>query len=460
MTVPLPRVRADLVFLPDRVSDARFRRTLKPRPSERRVIDLLRAGVPSLTQLWTRADREQRRRGEPALTADDLYRRLWGLARDLWFEVDALADYDRLLAWTPEPVASDGPLDTTRVAFLCTGCGRCCDHTDIGPVGRAEAARIAAAVPGFDAHLTWVTGQVAVLGAGRERCPYKRPDGLCALHADHGPGAKPLVCRQFPYRFTRADGRVQVTLDAECWQLREALEAGRADPAAALADVRGVWALGPIVDELPPVRFADPFTPLSDDGWAQVEAAFERALADGASAAEAVRAALAVVPRRVPPFLDAAAWAAELGPAFAPAPERQRAWAFAELQRLLADWTAGAPWRRALGEALQQGARRLSDPRAPRPLPPDSRELFALTARSHVQGRNVLKKDNLELGLVFLYWRLRLAEAAAGPISAIDTLVASNKLPKDRRLGEFLRQNQPLFRRLAEARVESTEVRK
>ncbi len=447
-TVPLPRVRPDLVFDGDTVTDARFGRTLRPRPALRRVLDLIRAGVPSLSELGRRADREQRRLGEPPLTPDDLYRRLWSLARDLWFELEILPEYDRLYAWKPAPLEPAAPLDTSRAVFLCTGCGRCCDHTDIGPVGRAEAARIEGTVPGFGAHLTWVTDEVAVLGAGCERCPYRRDDGLCAIHADHGPAAKPLVCRQFPYRFTRVDGRVEASLDAECWQLAEALAAGRADPAAALADVRAAWAQGPVVDELPPVRFADPFTLLTDDDWDRVVAAFDGAVQAGGSAPEALVAALRAAPRHVPPFLDEAAWSRELGPPFQADARRQRAWALGQLERLLAAWTDGAPWRAPLGAALQEGARRLA--RGTRPAPQDAaeRELFVRTVRSHLEGRTVLKKDNLELGLVFLYWRTRLAEAARGPTSAIDTLVASNKLPKDRRLGEYFRQNQVLFRRL------------
>jgi hypothetical protein len=160
----------------------------------------------------------------------------------------------------------------------------------------------------------------------------------------------------------------------------------------------------------------------------------------------------------VPPFLDEAAWVGAFGAAFQPAGPRLGPWAFAELLRLLDAWTAAAPWRTGLGACLQRGARRLAEGRPAAPLTPDERELLVLTARSHLASRNVLKKDNLELGLVGLYWRIRLSEAARGPTSVIDTLVASNKLPKDRRLGEFFRQNQVVFRRLAELPVESLEV--
>lgn len=459
MTLPVPRLRSDLVFTSDSVHDPRFQRTLRPRATERRVLDLLRAGVPSLPVLWQRLTAAQRGRGEAPLTPDDLYRRLWGLARDLWFELDVLPAYDRLFAWKPDAVPPDLVPDTSRATFLCTGCGRCCEATDIGPVGRAEAARIAAVVPGFEGHLTWVTDDVAVLGAGCARCPYQRPDGLCVLHGEHGPEAKPLVCRQFPYRFTVVDGRVEVTLDAECWQLPEALAAGRADPEAAARDVQAVWQLGPIVEHLPPVRFADPFTVLDDDAWGAAVAAFDRALGAGALPSEALLDLLRATPRQVPPFLDEAAWARGFGDAFQPATPRQREWALDQLQAHLATWAAGSPWRADLGAALLAGLRRVRDGEPPRPLTPPERELFVLALRTHLDARNVLKKDNLELGVVFLFWRTRLAEASLDATSAIDTLVASNKLPKDRRLGEYFRQNQVLFRRLAEFPVRSVEVR-
>jgi Fe-S-cluster containining protein len=425
---------------------------------ERAVLEGLRAGGDSVPQLLKSANRSAARRGEPPLSPDDLYRRLWSLARELWFELDALPAYDRRHAWRPTPATAVEVLDTSRAAFLCTGCGRCCDHTDIGPIGRVEAARIASVEPGFGSHVTWLDDEIGVLAAGCERCPYKRPDGLCALHAEHGVGSKPLVCRQFPYRFTRREDRVEVTLDAECWQLTEALAAGRADPEAARRDVQAVWELSPILEHLPPVCFSDPFTPLSEADWCAAVEAFERALDAGASPTEALLELLQAAPRRPPAFLDEALWAQAFGPAFRPGSARQRAWAFETLGRMLAAWTAGAPWREGLGAALQAGVKRLADGVAPPPLEPRERELFVTSIRTHLDSRNVLKKDNLELGVLALYWRTRVADAARGPISAIDTLVASNKLPKDRRLGEYFRQNQVLFRRLAESPVRFSEV--
>lgn len=457
---PLPRVRPDLVFSADTVHDPRFQRTLRPRPAERQVLDLLRVRPPSMPDLWRRLAEAQRGRGESPVSPDDLYRRLWSLARDLWFELDVLPAYDRLFAWTPEPLNTELPLDTSKAVFLCTGCGRCCDHTDIGPIGRAEATRIAAAVPGFEAHVSWANDQVGVLAAGCEACPYKRPEGLCAIHGEHGPEAKPLVCRQFPYRFTVLDGRVEVTLDAECWQLPEAQEAGLADPEAARRDVQAVWQLGPIVEHLPPVRFADPFTALTDEAWADALAAFDDALVAGAGPVDALLDLLRAVPRPAPAFLDEASWARDFGPAFRPEPARAEPWLLAQMKSLLEAWRGVAPWRGPLGDLLLLGLQRLASGEPPAPLDAASRAVFVQAARSHLDARNVLKKDNLELGVLSLVWRLRLAEAALGPRSAIDTTVASNKLLKDRRLGEYFRQNQVLFRRLAEAPVRSAEVKR
>ena len=73
---------------------------------------------------------------------------------------------------------------------------------------RGEAMRLMARSPG---------GTCAMLGGDR----------LCLIHAAAGAGAKPGICRQFPYTYVRGRDAVWVGLNLECRSLLQARERAR-----------------------------------------------------------------------------------------------------------------------------------------------------------------------------------------------------------------------------------------
>ena len=461
------------------VDDPRYSRRLIPRAADASLLEALRAEPRTLEALLETS----------GLSPDDAYRRLWGLARDLWFEIDALPAYDRLFKEAPHGTSSDDgesagiPQSTRGQAFLCTGCGRCCAHTDIGPISGAEVTRIAALVEGFEERCVRVGGTAPdadalfVLASTTAGCPYLLEDGRCAIHAEHGAAAKPKVCRQFPYRFTVFPATAGkngyagtltppvVTVDGECWDLERALADGEASlfdgqvadgtsdvPAASAAqhEVDQVWAMGPVLERVPSQTFVDPFTPMGTERWEMLRRGVEGDLADGVEPLAALAALLASVERATPDFLNEARWAATYPGRFGRVSPGQVDWLSETLARMVERWAAeGQAWRARLLPILLTGIEALGT-EAERDLPTGAaRRLFTRNISTHLLSQNVLKKDNLEYGIVFLYWRMRIARAAGSRHSAVDSLVATNKLLKDRRIGEFFRQNQVLLRRLA-----------
>lgn len=458
------------------VDDPRYGRRLAPRAGDAALLEALGAKPASLAALLETS----------GLSPDDAYRRLWGLARDLWFEIDALPAYDRLFQEAPggmsgaDPASLEAPQITREQAFLCTGCGRCCAHTDIGPISGAEVARIDKLVEGFEAQCLRVGGtepqadSIFVLASRSTGCPYLLEDGLCAIHAEHGAAAKPNVCRQFPYRFTAgrsasgSSAPTIVTVDGECWDLERALAAGEASvdaretagvtpsealqSSAAQAEVAQVWAMGPVLETVPSQGFLDPFTPLDTERWESLRRGVEGDLADGVEPLAALGSLLLNLDAasRAPDFLDEARWSAAYPGRFGLVSPGQVDWLSETLARMVERWSAeGQAWRARLLPILLAGIEALGTD-AERDLPGgDARRLFTRNIVTQFASENVTKKDNLEYGIVFLYWRMRIARAALSRHSAVDSMVATNKLLKDRRIGEFFRQNQVLLRRLA-----------
>jgi Fe-S-cluster containining protein len=440
--IPLPTVRTDLRWSADGAVDPRFRRVLRPRPVDRAVLDALRAEDACLDSVLDAS----------GLGPDDLFRRLYALGRDLFFESPALEAYDRLFAWRPGPPPTPAP--EPRMArdawFACTGCGECCRATDIGPIRRAEAERISARVEGFEERLIPVTDELAVLAPDEDGCAWLCDDGRCDIHARHGVDAKPGVCRQFPYRFTVDGDQVIASLDAECWDLARARAAGDADAAAARREMLAAWGRDPVIEPVPPVRLADPFHELSREAWSDFARRVDEGLSAERDACAALVKALEACSPAPPIWLDAALWRARFGPTFGLAGERQLTWLRGALSDQIEAWVeGGAPWRARLAPLMLAGVAGLGGVRDRAPEDPAERALEAAVVRSHLDSLNLLKKDNLELGTVSLYWRIRIVRAARADHSAIDTSIAVNKLQKDRRIGEFFRQNLIIMRRLS-----------
>lgn len=89
------------------------------------------------------------------------------------------------------------------------------------------------------------------LRAVDDACVFSTPEGLCAIHRDHGAAAKPAICQQYPLVALRVDGVRRVGVDPGCytawrtWRTGEALDPGpllltptSADPGLAHLEAR------------------------------------------------------------------------------------------------------------------------------------------------------------------------------------------------------------------------------
>lgn len=104
-----------------------------------------------------------------------------------------------------------------EIRFQCSSCGNCCNgwpvpltQSDVDRIGTLPAIRVTSEsgadamfrkLPGGDDKLRAFTHTLEKQSDGR--CQYLSPDNLCQLHTQHGPEAKPAMCRLFPYSFTR-----------------------------------------------------------------------------------------------------------------------------------------------------------------------------------------------------------------------------------------------------------------
>ena len=130
----------------------------------------------------------------------------------------------------PYALAMSAPLTFhPEIRYECTGCGVCCRSFLLGPLRSADVERIE--------ELSWPEGmrlpvgrqalrylqdkgdEVPFLRSFRGCCVFQDHDGLCAIQRHHGGSTKPLVCRLFPYVFTRlgsrGSARIAVSLQFE-----------------------------------------------------------------------------------------------------------------------------------------------------------------------------------------------------------------------------------------------------
>lgn len=170
----------------------------------------------------------------------------------------------------PLPPAADLPLRLDpALRHQCVRCGASCTGVHVGPVPdttRAAVERLGLwrAVPGATkADDAFARGQGpdgpwAMMRRVGEACFALRADAGCALHAAEGSAAKPPICRQFPYTFTRGPDAVHVGLQMECARFEATLPAGAERPVAAIeAELTALVAEGAEVFDLPdPVPIA------------------------------------------------------------------------------------------------------------------------------------------------------------------------------------------------------------
>jgi lysine-N-methylase len=127
--------------------------------------------------------------------------------------------------------------------FTCTRCGDCCRGWNVmlGP-GEEEALRAReweGREPDLVAASTVVT--TALPGGGRARrlarhddgaCVSLGTDSLCRLHRHFGAGAKPLMCRLYPFAFVPVGGRLGVDASFACRSIAQGSGAPLAEQAA------------------------------------------------------------------------------------------------------------------------------------------------------------------------------------------------------------------------------------
>lgn len=106
----------------------------------------------------------------------------------------------------------------------CCGCGVCCRGSMI-PLDGDELERLGQ--QGWDKHPDYRSTRV-VVGKGLwkkrfrlakrsdGRCVFLKSDGRCRIHEEHGPAAKPLICRMFPFQLVPLDKFAYLTARRSC----------------------------------------------------------------------------------------------------------------------------------------------------------------------------------------------------------------------------------------------------
>ena len=119
------------------------------------------------------------------------------------------------------------PLQLPRLRASCDGSGACCGMHHHMPVTREEREGImtllassweAPAPLELLIHEAYENGtddsfNIALVNGS---CAFHRPDGLCELHLQGGPLAKPMACRSFPSQLVLCGDRWYCSLRPEC----------------------------------------------------------------------------------------------------------------------------------------------------------------------------------------------------------------------------------------------------
>jgi len=203
---------------------------------------------------------------------------------------------------------STGPLPlrlSPKLQHRCVGCGGSCTGVEIGPVhaptlNAIEAHGLFSMVKGGVSATECVVSRpygaqpADFMKRAEGRCVMLTPDNACAVHGAGGPAAKPGVCQQFPYTFTRGKDAIYVSLQMECRSLTAALESGAEEDHQTLLSELRVHSEGPIVNVLPdPIRLA-PGVYVSQGqylAWwqAREDATLNEIAADGITWVESIR---------------------------------------------------------------------------------------------------------------------------------------------------------------------------
>lgn len=268
------------------------------------------------------------------------------------------------------------------------------------------------AAQGFAVRRPGPDGSPAWFLARREdgACVFLDDDAGCAVHARHGPEAKPAFCREYPFTLVREPSSVSVVVRADCggW----AASAPDGTPVDdRLEEVLALPRLHPVHTFAPEAIAVLPGVGVPGDQWPLVEEALQACIADEAdpeATLAAMRDDLFRLMRRAPPEPDPVR--AEQATGFAlhrligalrPAVHQPPADDF-ETRGMMA----------ALAHALDLLERAASGP-VDRPLAPRSRAFLALVFRSQLLGRDFMAVGGLPTWLGTLALGVRVARAAA-----------------------------------------------
>ncbi len=160
----------------------------------------------------------------------------------------------RRLIDAPRPSATPDVLLPLHFApglrHACQGCGGCCSSGDIGPISASQAqhllhedwsSHLGPAAPAPLRAVPWQGQPIYLTRMEQDTCVFLDAHTRCQIHSRLGPEAKPLPCRQFPWRFTRVGERIDVSLYSECRAWRAAAEAAP-DPAEQSDELRALIA--------------------------------------------------------------------------------------------------------------------------------------------------------------------------------------------------------------------------
>ena len=365
----------------------------------------------------------------------------------------------------------------------CQASGGCCSGTDVGPLSaevvrpleeRDWGERVPARAEGVPLFRTGSFGgeTIWLTGSHEGACVFLNDDKLCQVHAELGAEAKPAICRQFPYLFTRTpDGELAVSIQMECRSYLRAKAAAGPTPEIE-GDLRALVESGAFVQEVrEPLELARG-CPVSWTEYKELEEALFHAF-DGAESASAGAEAARQVLRGVvgvqeavfaaeEPHLEVGRWSSAWpdvsfeGPA---RPERLRRLLVALLEATRSSQTeyeeAGDRVRAGMharfGEAIQLAFVEAIDPGRWRDRDGALEEVSRDVWRAAVFAKQPLAQAHLAAGMGLLHLELALVAASAAGRAreaarveiveqdAVDSMVGVNKILRQHSIAGVLR---------------------
>ena len=309
----------------------------------------------------------------------------------------------------------------------CRSCAACCKFFDLGPV----EPEIIRGLEESDIAATWSPAaegpwyEIRRAPDGREgaflvhrngQCVFLQDDGLCHIHAQLGPEAKPSFCRTYPFHLVRDPAGLVLVTRSDCGGLHESFDDGT-DLADHAADVV----------KIPNLRVTR-FQPETVELWPGLNVALETWMAWEPRILDAIGARGDTPAADVASIRDTLYELSGQRPA-EPEPGRSRAALAAVVQALhqaayrgLQHAPPGFPEDRLA--FLRDNAARIAHAaqRAALPLPPldtDSTRWLRGILRSHLLSKEFQTRGGVFAGLGTHLFEIDLARIAATPYTAL-----------------------------------------